>query len=446
MGEIGNNAASDYFGKLMADPMFNMGLSLLTQWKTPYGQTPSLANALQHYNGWQQNQQLGEMKKMQMDEYKRKIEKEKRQDELTSQLAGLAKQFARPATTVTTPEQATFEQPPMLDSQGGLAELMGKAPTFGGAMTDYQPAQTTTTPAGFDYQGYMASAMPTLEQLKPGSAMEFGIRMQDKADAREQRAEELKAKLADAATARQERIDAARELAQLRIDAQKDQAELVASLRAYKQADPYFTPLQTDSGYLPFNNRTGTVSAPVVVNGKVVLPAAQSPSLQGQKAAATVSGKATGEQIGMIPAKQDALSAVDAAISILDKGIYTGAYGGLQEQATRYSGGAIGDKKKVANTQDFRSAIGETIIPRLKEFGGNDSNEELKFLTRVAGGDTSLESKAIKEMLRRAKSKITRGITRAQQGLDANGVPVSGVLPSSREPLNIPPPPGFKEN
>ena len=68
---------NDVFNKSMDDPMFNMGLALMSQWKTPYGQPASLSNALQHYQGWQQNQYLNKMNAMKMDEMKRQQEKAK---------------------------------------------------------------------------------------------------------------------------------------------------------------------------------------------------------------------------------------------------------------------------------------------------------------------------------------------------------------------------------
>jgi hypothetical protein len=80
----------------------------------------------------------------------------------------------------------------------------------------------------------------------------------------------------------------------------------------------------------------------------------------------------------------------------------------------KYSGGII-RKDRLANTQEFRSYIGDVVIPRLQEFGGNDSVEELKYLRSVMAGDTSMEGSAIKNILQKADKKIRSGIDRLER-------------------------------
>jgi hypothetical protein len=79
----------------------------------------------------------------------------------------------------------------------------------------------------------------------------------------------------------------------------------------------------------------------------------------------------------------------------------------------KYTGGLL-RKDRLANTQEFRAYIGDVVIPRLQEFGGNDSVEELKYLRSVMAGDTSMEGSAIKNILQRADKKIRSGITRLE--------------------------------
>ena len=189
---------------------------------------------------------------------------------------------------------------------------------------------------------------------------------------------------------------------------------------------PFYQFLPTADGYLAGNARTGAAS-PLIVNGKTVLPAAQDPALQGRKSEAEATGsargKATGEEQAMLPKQREALIATKSALDLLDDGIYTGMYGPAQKAVV--AGSPFVDKKKVENTDTFIATIGQSVIPRLKEFGGNDSNQELQFLQKVQGGDISMQEGAIRKVLKEAEAKIQRGIKRVSQGMDANGKPIA---------------------
>lgn len=124
-------------------------------------------------------------------------------------------------------------------------------------------------------------------------------------------------------------------------------------------------------------------------------------------------GQLTGEQVAQIQGKEDALTALSEAKGALKSGIYAGKYGPLQEVLAGYAG--IGSKQRLANTEYYRTVIGEVVIPRLQEFGGNDSVEELKYLRSVVAGETSLEPAAIQRTLDSAERKIRRGVKRIQE-------------------------------
>lgn len=134
---------------------------------------------------------------------------------------------------------------------------------------------------------------------------------------------------------------------------------------------------------------------------------------QAKKAGETGGGE-VGKQVASIQGKYTALGSIKDAIDMLDKGIYSGGYGPMQEAAAKYAGGLI-RKDRLANTQEFRAYIGDVVIPRLQEFGGNDSVEELNYLRSVMAGDTSLEGTALKNILKRADSKIRSGISRLEE-------------------------------
>lgn len=132
------------------------------------------------------------------------------------------------------------------------------------------------------------------------------------------------------------------------------------------------------------------------------------------KKAAEASGTEVGKSIAAIEGKQTALDAIKGAKNIFDKGIYAGKYGPTMEALAGYSEGAVGSKERLANTETFRSYLGDVVIPGLKDFGGSDTVEELKYLQGVYAGDTTAQPKALKSMLDRAEKKIQSGIARIQ--------------------------------
>ena len=149
-------------------------------------------------------------------------------------------------------------------------------------------------------------------------------------------------------------------------------------------------------------------------------------------------GQLTGEQVAQIQGKEDALTALAEAKGALKSGIYAGKYGPLQEVLAGYAG--IGSKQRLANTEYYRTVIGEVVIPRLQEFGGNDSVEELKYLRSVVAGETSLEPAAIQRTLDSAERKIKRGVKRIQEQQQAvqegRPLPTQVTVPSSAQTVD----------
>lgn len=132
-------------------------------------------------------------------------------------------------------------------------------------------------------------------------------------------------------------------------------------------------------------------------------------------------GMDVGKQAAGVEGKYSALDSLAEAKKKLKSGIYAGAYGPEQMAAAKYTLGAAGSAKKVQNTEEFMSYIGNTVVPRLQEFGGNDSVEELKYLQRIMGGDQRLEPKSLENILNSAEKKINRGIERLQSQTQAAG-------------------------
>lgn len=147
-------------------------------------------------------------------------------------------------------------------------------------------------------------------------------------------------------------------------------------------------------------------------------------------AAAKAAGKVVGENAANIESQFSLQTAIGDALKLIDKGIYAGAYGPEKGFVAKYTG--IGDPKKVQNTEVFMANIGEIVIPRLQQFGGNDSNEELKYLQKVVAGDQRQEPESMKRILASAEKKIRNNIARLQKQAS------SGELPL--QPMDVPTP------
>jgi hypothetical protein len=131
--------------------------------------------------------------------------------------------------------------------------------------------------------------------------------------------------------------------------------------------------------------------------------------------AGKAAAKVIGANVANVESQYSLQTGVGDALKLIDKGIYAGAYGPEKGFVAKFSGGMIGDPKKVQNTEVFMANIGEIVIPRLQQFGGNDSNEELKYLQKVVAGDQRLEPESMKRILISAEKKIANNIRRLQK-------------------------------
>jgi len=155
-------------------------------------------------------------------------------------------------------------------------------------------------------------------------------------------------------------------------------------------------------------------------------------------AAAKAAGKVIGENAANIESQYSLQTGIVDALKLIDNGIYAGAYGPEKGFVAKYSGGTIGDPKKVQNTEVFLANIGEIVIPRLQQFGGNDSNEELKYLQKVVAGDQRLEPESMKRILASAEKKIGNNIRRlqkqAESGVKGGNLPLEPMQPAPSQP------------
>ena len=149
-------------------------------------------------------------------------------------------------------------------------------------------------------------------------------------------------------------------------------------------------------------------------------------------AAAKKAGEIIGTNVANIESQFSLKTAFDDAIKIVNQGIYAGAYGPEKQFVAKFTG--IGSPQKVENTEVFMANIGEIVIPRLQQFGGNDSNEELKYLQRVVAGDLRMEPKAMLRVLESAEKKTRNNIERLQKQVSSAGK--NEALSTS--PINLP--------
>lgn len=186
--------------------------------------------------------------------------------------------------------------------------------------------------------------------------------------------------------------------------------ELVGKPYSTGSAQPYFTPVQTKEGVMSFDARTGEISKPKTT----VVKSQDDPALQEELSRVKAKGGVIGKQQALSQGKKDALVSVEDASRIFEKGIHSGFWAPTKmavEKAIPWV-----DKTTVANTEEFLSHIGNVVVPRLQEFGGNDSNEELRYLKGIMGGDIKVEEEALRNILSSVKEKIQDGIKRLESG------------------------------
>lgn len=202
----------------------------------------------------------------------------------------------------------------------------------------------------------------------------------------------------------------------------------------FKDSEAKTSVVKADGRTKLINSQTGEVIADLGAAGKTLEESLgaglgkMGEALAGAqaKAAGAEAGKGVGKQSVEVQGKYTAMDSIDDALAMVKKGIFAGGYGPAMEATAKYSKGVVGGQKTLENTEQFRAYIGDVVIPRLQEFGGNDSVEELKYLRSVMAGDTTLEANSIKRILQTAKTKIDKGVKRleAQQQATLKGEPL----------------------
>lgn len=90
------NGLADYFAKLQENPMFNMGMALMSQWKTPYGVQGSLSGAMKEYQDMQMNKRRNKLLEMEMTREERRAKQEADQAAAQTNIMNQLPNFYKP--------------------------------------------------------------------------------------------------------------------------------------------------------------------------------------------------------------------------------------------------------------------------------------------------------------------------------------------------------------
>lgn len=130
-------------------------------------------------------------------------------------------------------------------------------------------------------------------------------------------------------------------------------------------------------------------------------------------------GKALSEAVALRPGMLDAVDAATKGQQLLEQGIFTGIAGPLAKTLSKVDVALAGaDPEKVARTEEFIAYIGDIVIPRLKDFGGSDTEEEMKYLQAVNAGSISLEPETMTRVLKSVEEKTRRRLQEIDTALE----------------------------
>jgi len=152
------------------------------------------------------------------------------------------------------------------------------------------------------------------------------------------------------------------------------------------------------------------------------------------KKAGGAEGTEVGKATAQIGAGYKSLDALQNALGILEKGIYAGGYGPVQEMGAKYGMGIFGDRQRLVNTQEYRSYIKQVVMPMMAMLGGSDSNEELKKMEEMMAAETSLDPKAMQNIINNAMKAVRKDLARIEKQQEA----VSTGTPLPTGPIQDP--------
>jgi hypothetical protein len=149
---------------------------------------------------------------------------------------------------------------------------------------------------------------------------------------------------------------------------------------------PYFQAVPTEQGYARFNARTGKIEQ-MPINGQAVLPAAQSPQLQGQIAGARTGSEAQAKREFNMTGASDTIDQAEKILTGKTKPTASGI-GALTDVA----GSVVGYAPKGAAEADQLRAIGGQLVAKMPRMEGPQSDRDVQLYTQMAGqiGDATI--------------------------------------------------------
>lgn len=321
-------------------------------------------------------------------------------------------------------------------------QLVGDRPGAG----SFEDVTTTIMPTAEDYMQWSMRGLqfgPQVAQLGGNMANQAQMRefqnkqleaqTMERQAAREQRAQELQMRLQDAQLSREQQATLQRELAQMRIDAQRDMARLTASLKqSGGGAQPYFTPVPTTGGIGSFDNRTGQMQIISGPDGKPIVKSSDDPTLQGNLAGAKEAGKlrakgqveAEASLPGYVAESEGTIKLVDDLLKHPGKKM---AVGGSSVNPLNYVPGT--------DAKDFRVRLeqiqGKQFLQAFESLKGGGQITEVegqKATAAISRMNTAQSEKEFDAAAREFQSVIKAGVERAKRKAS---VPVTPSAPAA---------------
>ena len=114
-----------------------------------------------------------------------------------------------------------------------------------------------------------------------------------------------------------------------------------------------------------------------------------------------------------------AINAVRDATTLLDKGMFTGKFGPAQEAIASWYQGATGTPMpKLDATQQFKTVIGDIVLPALSSLKGASSDRDFIKLEEYSRGEVEMTEQALRNHLRRLENKYGSQISNFNRTFD----------------------------
>lgn len=196
----------------------------------------------------------------------------------------------------------------------------------------------------------------------------------------------------------------------------KNYQDLVPVPKQPTPAQPYFQALPTAQGYARFNARTGQIEG-LPLDGQAVLPAAQSPELQGRIAGSKFGAEAQAKREFNMSGASDIVNNARGILSGETKPTGSGI-GTIVDAA----GAVVGYTPKGAPQADQLRAISGQLVAKMPRMEGPQSDRDVQLYTQMAGqiGDSTIPVKRRLEALKTVEGIIHKYEPKSPTGMSAH--------------------------